>query len=207
MPELDNAPQGPADDAAGPVPHQITKRVPDDQPLVLANSARVYFANRARPLIIIAVIFLLILVLDMFVMTRTAGPVGAALLAVAFLAVAGLGLFGVVWSQTSGGPTLAANGHGLWIRAAKTPAKAIWLPWSAIDQIYTRRVRWETALCVRPHNPDSGRGLGGLAAFERSTQVSALGAPFTASLTLSGRDEAEVLAALSRLADGRCRIG
>ncbi|HEY1180483.1 MAG TPA: hypothetical protein VGF17_30370 [Phytomonospora sp.] len=117
-------------------------------------------------------------------------------------------LFLFIWLMAVlGGPTLAADQHGLWIRARKMPVKAIWLPWESIARIYTRRWMLDRAVCVQPHDPSAGSGTGVWAAMDQGMAQALLGSKFNASTVLGDKREPEIMAALAHFARGRTYSG
>lgn len=108
----------------------------------------------------------------------------------------------------SGGPQLALNPHGLWIRARKWPVKALFLPWESVGRIYVRRAGLgDRALCVLPVDARVGSGLGAYTRYDQALQRLMTGAKLTASVRFADRPEVEILGALSHFAAGRVRLG
>jgi len=108
----------------------------------------------------------------------------------------------------SGGPHLAVNPYGIWIRARKRPVKAVFLPWETIGRIYVRRAGLaDRALCVEPRDPRAASGLGAFAAFDQKMQQWLTGAKLTASVKFADRPEQEIIGAVSHFSAGRVWIG
>lgn len=108
----------------------------------------------------------------------------------------------------SGGPQLALNLDGMWIRARKWPVKSLFLPWASIEGIYVKRAGLgDRALCVVPRDPRVGAGLGAFANYDQALQRMFSGAKLTATLRMADRPEPEILGAVAHFSAGRVRLG
>jgi hypothetical protein len=107
---------------------------------------------------------------------------------------------------SSGGPVLAANQAGLWIKTRPTRGQAIWLPWEGIERIYRRRWSFEKMVCVKARDPRAGTNLGAFTALDSSMQQLFFGSGFTATLNFANKPEQEIMAAITHLSAGRCPI-
>lgn len=114
-----------------------------------------------------------------------------------------------LWYVTvSGGPHLALNPYGMWIRARKWPVKSVFLPWESIARIYVGRAGLaDRALCVEPRDPRAASGLGAFAAFDQKMQRWLTGAKLTASVKFADRPEQESVGAVRHFSAGRVWIG
>ncbi|MEV0648609.1 hypothetical protein AB0I28_25440 [Phytomonospora sp. NPDC050363] len=189
-----------------PRPFQIAKRIPEDLPFVLRPSKGRTALIQGGSMSVALLPFLCCI----GVLTSGAGIMDtpSILLALLLPLVLLAPLFLLVWLlAVLGGPTLAADEHGLWIRARKMPVKAIWLPWESIARIYTRRWMLDRAVCVQPHDPAAGSGTGIWAAMDQGMAQTLLGSKFNASATLGDKREPEILAALAHFSRGRTYIG
>jgi hypothetical protein len=186
-----------------PARAMVVKRISEDQPYLVRPSLR----KRAVQVGLLLLFVLLVL----------ACPVGAAISsggdaadAVAIVLCVELVVVGAVGSQlyliSSGGPMLAVNPHGVWIKTRPTRGQAVFLPWPAIERIYRRRWAFDKMLCVQPRDPRSAQGLGAFTAVDASMQKLFFGTGFTAALTYADRPEREVFAAIAYYAAGRVRI-
>ncbi|NES12720.1 MULTISPECIES: hypothetical protein [unclassified Micromonospora] len=189
----------------GAAPAAVTaRRIPEDPPFVLRQSV----GKRA----------LLFVLMILFIGLVMACPLGAAvsagnadpvvlLVVPAFLLLFALLLSFQLWLITSGGPVLAVGPDGLWIKTRPTRGQAIWLPWAAIDRIYLRRWALEKMLCVKPHDPRVGSGLGVYTALDSGLQQAFFGTGFAATVNFADRPEEEIMRAVVGYSAGRCRVG
>ena len=192
-----------------PSPYQTAKRIPDGLPFTIRPSiGRVLLWQGG----VMAIVLLPIVCCFAVGVSNTNGmssedatqllliasiPLLFALLMVGFM----------VYVATSGGPTLAADEHGVWIRARKWPVKAIWLPWEAIARVYTRRWGIDKAVCIQPHDPRAGSGTGMWSAVDQGMAQVLLGSKFNASTVFGDKREPEIMAAMAHFARGRTYIG
>jgi hypothetical protein len=192
-----------------PLP-ELVDRIPTDQPLVLRPRigrfltvfTTIYFGIPLAVYLAAFVALLAALGGDLFEVLPVLAFPGA------IVVVGGLVQLGIVLGfGMSGGPVLAANTEGLWIRARKWPAKSVFLPWPAVARIYPRRWLWDRAVCVLPHDPRAGSDAGTWARLDMGMQKVLFGSRLTASAFYCGRRSDDVLAELHRLSGGRVPIG
>jgi hypothetical protein len=107
---------------------------------------------------------------------------------------------------TSGGPVLAVNPAGIWIKTRPTRGQAIWLPWEMIERIYRRRWSFDKMICVKPRDPRVGANLGAFTALDSGMQQLFFGSGFTATANFADKPEAEIMSALRHFAAGRCPV-
>jgi hypothetical protein len=190
----------------------VTQRMPDDAPLVLRLRV-------SRLLAFFGTCYLGVpaLVLAIFLgwvasnvppdrSSRVLPPIIIYGVVLVFL-LGGLQLFVVITAAMGKGPQLAADQHGVWVQSRRWRTRSAFLPWDAVDRIFVRRNRrvfW-LLVCVRTVVPPPDHGL--RAGLDARTQRMLFGTTFNASPFLCGRRAGDVVADLSRLADGRVRIG
>jgi hypothetical protein len=188
----------------------LAHRIPDGEPLVLRPRlsrfvlvfGTIYLGVPAA-LFGVATVALLVMTGDHW---RDVVPiVGIAAGALIFLGA--LQLLMMASIGMSGGPYLGAGPAGIWIRARKWPAKAVFLPWPAVDRVYTRRWLFDRMICVQAADPRAGAGAGALARVDMGMQRLLFGARLTASTFYCGRRVDDVLAELRRLSAGQVPIG
>jgi hypothetical protein len=192
-----------------PLP-ELIRRIPDDQPLVLRHRARRFVAVFGS--LYVGVPLVLILAAVVFLLTAGGvefGHIGLiGLIPFAIMLVGGLAQLGIVLGfSLPGGPALAANDEGVWVRARKWPARSVFLPWPAVARVYTRRWFWDRAICVLPHDGRAGSNAGAWARVDMAVQKALFGSRLTASTFYCGRRADDVLAELHRLSGGRVYIG
>ncbi|BCB86863.1 hypothetical protein Psuf_041760 [Phytohabitans suffuscus] len=181
-------------------PPPVTKRIPEDQPFIARHSVKkraLFFGGIFGGL---SLLF------------------GCLIGAAAQDLLAGVGVFGCVavlfglifgfqvWLMTSGGPVLAIGPAGLWIKTRPTRGQAIWLPWEAIERVYTRRWAFDKMLCVKPRDPRTGSNLGAFTALDSGMQQLVFGTGFTAPLNFADRPEAEIVGAVAHFSGGRVHV-
>jgi hypothetical protein len=187
-----------------PAPPPVTKRIPEDLPFVVRQS----MGKRSLQLGGLVLVLLLVIGCPAGLALSSSGadpvPVVAALgcLLVLLAGAAGLQLYLI----TSGGPVLAANQAGLWIKTRPTRGQAIWLPWEGIERIYRRRWSLEKMVCVKARDPRAASNLGAFTAVDSGLQRAFFGSGFTATLNFADRPEQEIMTALIQLSAGRCWI-
>lgn len=117
-------------------------------------------------------------------------------------------LFGLLLGlmAASGGPLAACDEHGLWLRARQFPARAFFLPWQAVDVVYTRRWGIQKVVCVRAHDPSVGSGMGLLAGIEQAQSKLFTGAGMIIPTAQADKRAPEILRAVARYSRGRCRV-
>lgn len=191
-------------------PPELVKRIPDDQPLVLRSRfSRFFFVFGA---IYLGLPLAILLGVSM-VLFAVAGIGFGDLSLIMLVAYGALVLFGLTQMAIlisigmAGGPVLAANTEGLWIRARKWPARSVYLPWPMIARIYPRRWLWDQAICVVGLDPRAGSQAGVFARLDMAMQNALLGSRLTASTFYSARRADDVLMELHRLSGGRVHIG
>jgi hypothetical protein len=182
----------------------VTRRIPEDLPLV------VYPSVGKRALQFGGLLLFLVLLLGC--------PIGLAVASSGSDALPVAGIFGCIllvtaaafclqlYLITSGGPVLAANQAGMWIKTRPTRGQAVWLPWEGIERIYRRRWSLEKMVCVKPRDPRATSHLGAFTAVDSSMQQLFFGSGFTATLNFANRSEQEIMTALAQLSAGRCPI-
>ena len=193
----------------GPLP-ELVDRIPDDQPLVLRHRVGRFVAVFGS--LYVGVPLTLVLGGHLLLLTMTGTEIHEigwmGLLPGAILVVGGLVQLAIMLGfSLPGGPVLAANGQGLWIRARKWPARSIFLPWPAVARIYTRRWFWDRAICVMPYDSRAGTNAGAWARADMGMQKILLGSRFSASTFYCGRRADDVLAELHHLSGGRVHTG
>jgi hypothetical protein len=181
----------------------VTKRIPEDQPFVVRASAAKRSLQFGAILLVVLVPVVCIVALGT-ADTGSAGPVAAIFgIIVVFLG----GLFGLqIYLLTSGGPVLAVNPAGIWIKTRPTRGQAIWLPWEMVERIYRRRWSFDKMICVKPRDPRVGANLGAFTAFDSGVQQLFFGSGFTATANFADKPEAEIISALRHFAAGRCPV-
>lgn len=192
-----------------PLPEPVD-RIPDDQPLVLRPRAGRFVAVFGSLYVGVPLVLIVgLLTLAIVTIGMDVGDIGLlGLLPFAIIILGGLVQLGIVLAfGLSGGPVLAANTDGLWIRARKWPAKSIFLPWPAVAGVYPRRWFWDRAICVLAHDTRAGSNAGAWARVDMGVQKALFGSRLTASTFYCGRRADDVLAELYRLSRGRVPIG
>jgi len=185
-------------------PYLVVDRIPEIEPYVVnINKAK---AGAIWGTFVAFIVLLWIgLIISAFAATEELNPLSIMLLP----ALISIGVNCFIWyTVVSGGPQLAMNPYGMWIRVRKWPVKALFLPWDSIERIYVRRVGLvDRALCVQPRDPRAGSGLGTFANWEQSLQQAFTGAQLTASVRFADRPEPEIMGAVSHFAAGRVWLG
>jgi hypothetical protein len=194
----------------GAEPPELVKRIPDKQPLVLKS-------RFSRFLTVFGALYLgipLAILLGVSMLLFAVTGIGFGDLSLIMLVAYGaLVLFGLTQMALlisigmAGGPVLAANTDGLWIRVRKWPARSVYLPWSMITRIYPRRWLWDRAICVVALDPRVGSQAGVFARIDMAMQKALVGSRLTASTYYSGCRADDVLMELHRLSGGRVHIG
>lgn len=198
------APYGGPPPSAFAAPCLVVGRIPEIEPYVVGiNKARI--SAIWGSLVAFTVLLWFGLISYTAATTETLNPLSIMLLP----ALISIGANCFIWyAALSGGPQLAANPYGLWIRARKWPVKALFLPWEAIGRIYVRRAGLgDRALCVQLKDPRVGSGLGVFAGYDQALQRAFTGAKLTASLRFADRPEPEILSAVAHFAAGRVWLG
>jgi hypothetical protein len=187
-----------------PPPPPVTKRIPEDLPFVVHQSV----GKRALQLGLLLLVLLVLIGCPMGLALSSSGADAVpVVIALGCLILLLAGLVGVqLYLITSGGPVLAANQAGLWIKTRPTRGQAIWLPWEGIERIYRRRWSLEKMVCVKARDPRAGSNLGAFTAVDSSMQQLFFGSGFTATLNFADKSEQEIMTALAQLCAGRCPI-
>lgn len=178
----------------------MTKRIPEDQPFIARHSVKkrlLLFGGFGGG---IALVFAACIGISSGEALVALGTFGC------FAVLFGL-IFGLqTWLMASGGPVLAIGPAGLWIKTRPTRGQAIWLPWEAIERVYSRRWAFDKMLCVKPRDPRTGGNLGAFTALDSGMQQLVFGTGFTAPLNFADRTEAEIVAAVNHFSGGRVRV-
>lgn len=194
----------------GPPLPELVRRIPDDQPLVLGHRAGRFLAVFGPlyvgvPLVLFAGLYTMLLS-SPHTDLDDIGWLG--FLPGTIMVVGGLVQLGIMLGfGLQGGPVLAANTDGLWVRARKWPARSVFLPWPAVAHVYARRWLWDRPICVLAHDIRAGTDAGAWARLDMGTQKAMFGSRLTASTFYSGRRADDVLAELHHLSGGRVPIG
>ncbi|GLZ75459.1 hypothetical protein Afil01_02660 [Actinorhabdospora filicis] len=184
-----------------PQPHRFAPRIPADLPFVVRPSAGRVWGIMGGVLSLVMVPLLLCAVVPAIVSNGEYGF----LLVMVVVCVGALAFIPV--TMMLGGPTLACDEHGVWVRARKWPVRAVWLPWESIARVYTRRWLQEKVVAFQPHDPSAGQGGGAMTSMDTAMQRAYFGSRFTASVVFGDKREAEIMAALSHFARGRVYFG
>jgi hypothetical protein len=183
---------------------EVAKRISDNLPLVVYPS----LAKRSLQFGGLALFFLLggaFEIVAAFADRSRGHTVQFVITAIPML-VGAVALAAQLYLSVSGGPILAADHAGLWIKTRPTRGQAIWLPWEGIEQIYRRRWAVEKNLCVKARDPRARANLGAYTTFDASMQRLVFGSDFSATLVFGSRSEQEIMAAIVALSAGRCPI-
>jgi len=201
---------GPPPYSAPPPQLLVAQRIPEDQPFVVRASV----GKRIAQFALLGVLILVLLSCPLAAVV--AGAPGGSTTAEMLPLLLGVGLLGgvvicgllalQVYLLTSGGPVLAVGPQGLWIKTRPTRGQAMWLPWEAIARIYRRRWSLEKMVCVQPHDPRVGSGLGSYTAVDSAAQQLFFGSRLAATVNFADRPESEIMGALAHFAAGRSRI-
>lgn len=184
-----------------PQPHRFAPRIPDGLPFVVRPSAGRVWGIMGGLLLLLCLPLVFCAIAPLLIGGRESGF----LFVMVFLCVAAFAFVPI--TMTLGGPILACDEHGVWVRARKWPVRAVWLPWEAVGRVYTRRWMQEKVVAFQPHDPSTGRGGGVMAAMDSTAQRAYFGSKFTASVVFGDKREAEILAALAHFARGRVHFG
>jgi hypothetical protein len=196
--------------APGVEPPELVKRIPHDQPLVLKSRFGRFLLVFGALFLGIPLVILLGAAMLLFAVTGIGFGDLSLIVLVAYGALVLVGLLQMailIGMGMAGGPVLAANTEGLWIRVRKWPARSVYLPWPMIARIYPRRWLWDRAICVVALDPRAGSQAGVFARIDMAMQNALVGSRLTASTFYSGRRADDVLQELHRLSGGRVHIG
>jgi hypothetical protein len=181
----------------------VVKHIPEDQPYVV----RPHLGKRLIQFGSLLVFVLLVVACPIGLTASDGGDLAGALAPLGFILLVAFALLGLqIYLLTSGGPVLAVNPDGIWVKTRPTRGQAVFLPWGAIERVYRRRWAFDKMLCVKPWDPRSTSGLGAFTAVDSSMQQLFFGTGFTAPLTFGDRPENEVLGAVAHYAAGRVRL-
>ncbi|GAA1034877.1 hypothetical protein GCM10009557_40860 [Virgisporangium ochraceum] len=192
-----------------PLP-ELVDRIPDDQPLVLRHRASRFLAVFGSLYVGLPLSLFLCMYTAFFTMLdQDLDDIGwLGFMPGAIVVAGGLFQLGIMLvAGLSGGPVLAANTDGVWVRARKWPARSVFLPWPAVAHVYARRWLWDRPVCVLAHDTRAGADAGVWARIDMGAQKAMFGSRLTASTFYCGRRADDVLAELHRLSGGRVRIG
>ncbi|MEV0393405.1 hypothetical protein [Polymorphospora rubra] len=187
-----------------PPPVPVTKRIPEDQPFIVRASA----GKRILQFGLLTLFVLAAPGCSLGLLAFTSGESALPILGILGALAVFMGLlFGLqVYLLVSGGPVLAVGPAGLWIKTRPTRGQAVWLPWEAIEQIYTRRWAFDKNVCVKPRDPRTGGNLGAFTAVDSGMQQLVFGTGFTAPLAFADRPEREIMGAIVHFSAGRTFI-
>jgi len=187
-----------------PPPSPVVSRIPETEPYVVGINK-----GRASAIWGSVVAFTVVLWAVLISVATAASEAFDPLSVMLVPALLSIGANCFIWYvAVSGGPQLALNPSGMWIRARKWPVKAIFLPWESIGRINVGKAGLgDRALCVHPKDPHAGAGLGVFAGYDQAMQRAFTGAKLTASVRLADRPEQEILGAIAHFAAGRVWLG
>jgi len=181
----------------------VAKRIPENLPFVVYPS----LAKRLLQLGGLALFVLLIGVCVVVLSLASRSSDHTVQIATIFpMLIGAVGIAVQLYLIVSGGPVLAADHVGLWIKTRPTRGQAIWLPWEGIERIYRRRWALEKNVCVKARDPRATANLGAFTAFDASMQRLVFGGDFSATLVFANRSEQEIMTAIAQLSAGRCPI-
>jgi len=184
-------------------PAAVVKRIPEDQPYVVRPSV----GKRLIQFGVLTLFVLLVVACPIGLAGASGGDALAALLVLGFLVLVMCAAFGLqFYLLTSGGPVLAVNPDGVWVKTRPTRGQAVFLPWFAIERIYRRRWAFDKMVCLKPRDPRAADNLGAFTAIDSSVQQLFFGTGFTAPLTFADRPEHEIMSTLAQYAAGRVRV-
>ncbi|MET7880374.1 hypothetical protein [Micromonospora profundi] len=188
----------------------VAKRIPENEPFVVRPNV----AKRG----LLAAGIVLILVLPVAFLAglgilssadpevRSAAVLGILGVLVCLLALIALPLGIQLWLIGSGGPVLALNPAGLWIRTRPTRGQAIWLPWEGVAQISRRRWSLEKMVVVTPRDSRALQNVGIFTRLDSAALNTFYGSGLAATLNFADRQEAEIMGAIVHYSAGRCPI-
>lgn len=197
LPPLPHLP--PAPGPQGRAPRLATAgRIPEDLPFVIRPRA-----SRWLLLFVVPLVLLLAPTVYLFVSGRFA----TALLVLVITTAAYVVGFGFrIFTQVTGGPLLAADRSGVWVRAQKWPVKAMQVPWELVAEIRPKRWFVEHVLCVIPRDERVGKLNEAWSAIDQARTTAFFGVPLTASIAFGDRSPTEALQALADLSLGRAKV-
>jgi hypothetical protein len=187
-----------------PPPPPTTKRIPEDMPFVVRPSVRKRLLLFGGIAAVVSLPFGCVIGLT-GVQESKSIAIGLAVGLCLFVLI--FGIFSLqVWLITSGGPVLALNQQGLWIKTRPTRGQAIWLPWEGVERITRRRWSLEKMLVVKARDPRAGSNLGAYTALDSGMLKLFFGSGFTATLNFADKPEQEIVNAVAHFAAGRAPI-
>lgn len=177
---------------------RTAKRVPTDLPFVVSPRPSRWLLLFCLPLVVL-------LAPPVYLFATGRVVLGLIVLAGTLIVyVVGFGFR--VFNQVTGGPFLAADRQGVWLRVRKWPVLAAQIPWELITEIRPKRWLFEKVICVVPRDQRVGRLEGSWSALDQARTTAFFGSPLTASTAFSDKSADETLRALTDLAFGRARI-
>lgn len=175
-----------------------TKRVPGDLPFVIRPRFGWWLVRYLLP-----VALLLTPAILLFVYGHPAGALALLVVGFAIYLVA----FGFrVFSQVAGGPFLAADRDGIWLRAQKWPVKAAYIPWELVAEIRTKRWLFDKVLVVVPRDERAGKLTNAWGAIDQARTTAFFGGPLVASVAFGDTSADDALGKLADLSFGRARV-
>lgn len=197
VPDLPYLPPPPG--PQGKIPRlAMRKQVPTGLPLVVQPQVGRWILLYLVPLVLLLVPTIVLFATGnwqpaLFVLT---GSVGL------YVVTLGFRLF----SQVRGGPFLAADRDGVWLRVQKWPVKAIQIPWELIAEIHTKRWFVDKVLCVVPRDDRIGKLPRLWGSIDQARTSAFFGSALTASVGFGDVPPDAVTRQLDELAQGRSRI-
>ncbi|MQA78489.1 MAG: hypothetical protein GEV10_08420 [Streptosporangiales bacterium] len=177
---------------------RTAKRVPSDLPFVVRPRLSMWLLLFCVPLVVL-------LAVTGYLFVTGGWRIGLIGLVVAVgLYTVGFGFR--VFNQVTGGPLLAADRQGVWLRIRKWPVLAAQIPWELIAEIRPKRWLVEKVICVVPRDPRVGQLKGSWSALDQARTTAFFGSPLTASTAYSDKPADETMRALADLSFGRARI-
>lgn len=111
-----------------------------------------------------------------------------------------------VFAMTSGGPLMACDAHGLWIRFRKFPAQAVCFPWEALSELYFKRWIFDKVLCVSLQDSDATADPDLLASWEQASSKLMLGARLSVSTLVADHRPAQIAEQVAHWSHGQVRV-
>lgn len=197
VPDLPYLPPPPG--PQGKIPRlAMARRVPTGLPLVVQP--------RVGRWVLFYLIPLLLLVVPTIVLFATGNWERAlfALTAAVGLYVVGFGFR--LFSQVTGGPFLAADRDGVWLRVQKFPIRAVQIPWELIEEVHAKRWFVDKVLCIVTRDDRIARLPRLWGSIDQARTTAFFGAPLTATVGFGDLPAEHVTRKLDELAQGRSRI-
>ncbi|MGH8792892.1 MAG: hypothetical protein ACRDXX_09630 [Stackebrandtia sp.] len=197
----------PSQDFAVPSPYLRAKRIPEDLPFTVRpwKKMAAFFGGCLGMSPAMSFIGLAINLPEL-TSSEGAGSPGLTL-AMLLCALVGAPLYGggMAYTMASGGPLMACDEHGVWIRVRKFPAKSIHLPWNSVYHVYVRKWVFSRLVCIVPLDPQAGAGLGVWANADQALAKLLTGAKLTVPTQISDRYAFEICQAIAYYSSGRFR--